>query len=280
SILGDVVRQVAGDAVDLTVLMAAGQDPHTYQASAQDLARIAEAHVIFVNGFGFEEGLLDDLANAASQKAPIVAASTGIEPLEDNADEHEDEHEGDIEAEAAGHEKDPHVWFDVRNVERWTRTIEHGLSTLDPANAETYHANADAYARQLEELDHAIREAVAEIPQERRRLIASHDTFRYFARAYGFDVIGAVIPSVTTGAEPSAADLSHLIEVVEENDVPAIFVENTVNDQLAAVVSEETGVPIYQLYTDALGPPGSEADSYIKLMRANVATLAKALARE
>jgi ABC-type Zn uptake system ZnuABC Zn-binding protein ZnuA len=274
SIVGDVVARVGGDAIDLTVLMQPGQDPHSFQAAARDLARAGEAHVIFVNGFDLEEGLLSDLESAAPG-VPIVPISAGIEPLE-----FEGEHEEEAEEEE-GHEHegtDPHVWFDAHNVEIWTDNVAASLSALDPANAETYEANADSYRAELEALDQFIHDAIEQIPEANRKLVTNHDNFQYFALAYGFEVIGTVLPSFSTNVEPSANDLAGLIRIIRDENVPAIFVETTMAEQLADTVAQETGARVYQLYTDALGPPGSGADSYVGLMRANAETLVEALA--
>jgi ABC-type Zn uptake system ZnuABC Zn-binding protein ZnuA len=287
SIVGDVVSRVGGDAIDLVVLMGPGQDPHTYQTTAQDLVRVENAHVIFVNGFDFEEGLLTDIERVAGE-TPIVPVSAGVDPIragdedhhEDQGDVHADDDQDDHGGEHGhAHDEDPHIWFDVRNVEVWTHNIETVLVQLDPANTELYEANAEAYEEELDELEALIQDMVAQIPEENRKLVTNHDSFSYFARAYGFEVIGAVIPSFTTAAEPSAATLTELIAAVREAEVPAVFVETTANEALARVVAEETGAEVYQLYTDALGVPGSGVDSYIELMRSNLETMLEALGR-
>jgi ABC-type Zn uptake system ZnuABC Zn-binding protein ZnuA len=274
SIVGDVVARVGGEPIDLTVLMQPGQDPHSFQAAARDLASAGEAHVIFVNGFDLEEGLLSDLESAAPG-VPIVPVSAGIKPLE-----FEGEHEEGAE-EVEGHEHggtDPHVWFDAHNVEIWTDNIAATLSALDPANAESYEANADSYRAELEVLDQFILDAIEQIPEANRKLVTNHDNFQYFTHAYGFEVIGTVLPSFSTNVEPSANDLAGLIAVIREEEVPAIFVETTMAEQLADTVAQETGARVYQLYTDALGPAESGAESYVGLMRANAETLVEALA--
>lgn len=278
SIVGDVVAQVGGDAIELETLIAPGQDPHAYQASASALASAANADVIFVNGFGLEEGLLDDLRQAA-RGVPIVPLSAAITPLEGSAHQHEhEEEEHEEEDEAHAGDADPHVWFDPDNVALWATTVADSLGRLDPERAPTFEAQRAAYASDLAALDAEIRDLLAPIPPERRRLVTNHDTFGYFGRAYDFEIVGAIIPNVSTSDEPSAADLSALVERVREAGVPALFVENVANSTLAAVVAEESGTRLYELYTDALGAPGSGADSYLGMMRANAATIAGALA--
>lgn len=280
SIIGDVVRNVAGDAVELTVLMAEGQDPHSYQPTASDLTIASDAHIIFVNGWDLEEGLVADLEGAV-EHGVIVPVSAGIEPLS-GEDHHEDEEEHEDHEEEGDHDEhehlfDPHVWFDVHNVEIWVHNVEEVLGTVDSTNATTYTANAEAYETQLAELEQYIEDGVAQIPEANRKLVTNHDTFHYFANAYGFEIIGTILPGVSTGTEPSAADLTDLITAVQEAGVEAIFVENTVGEGLASVLEEETGAHIYELYTDAVGPVGSDADTYIGMIRANIDILVEAL---
>ncbi len=275
SIIGDVVRNVAGGAVELTVLMVEGQDPHSYQPTASDLTTVSQAHIVFVNGWDLEEGLVADLEGAIGNGV-IVPISAGITPLKgQDGDEHagNSEHDdGDL------HEYDPHVWFDTANVKGWIQTTERVLSTVDEPNAATYAANARAYETEIEALEGYIRDKIDQIPTEQRKLVTNHDTLRYFAHAHGFEIIGTILPGDSTGSEPSAADLTELIESVNRAGVKAVFIENTVGDGLASVLQEETGARVYELYTDAVGPVGSGADSYIGMMKADVDTLVEALA--
>jgi ABC-type Zn uptake system ZnuABC Zn-binding protein ZnuA len=279
SIIGDVVRNVVGDNIELTVLMAEGQDPHSYQPTAADLTIASNAHIVFVNGWDLEEGLVGDL-EGANESGVIVPISAGIEPLEGEGREeeaHEEEGEHAEGEEEHGHLYDPHVWFDVHNVETWVHNVEAVLSTVDSANAETYAANAEAYEAELEALEQYIQEGVAQIPEANRKLVTNHDTFSYFATAYGFEVIGTILPGASTGNEPSAADLTELIAAVQTAGVQAVFIENTVGEGLAGVLNEETGAQVYELYTDAVGPVGSGAETYIGMIRANIDTLVEAL---
>lgn len=285
SIIGDVVAQVGGDEIDLTVLIGPGQDSHSYEPTAQELTAVANAHVIFINGWNLEEGLVDDL-ESIGEDVPVVPISANIEPLtvgeeahDEEGEEHEEEHEDGDEHEHSG--ADPHVWFDIHNVEQWVENVEHALSELDPANADTYQANAAAYAASLTDLEAYAEAQLASIPQENRFLVTNHDAFGYFAEAYGFTVLGAVIPGLSTLAEPSASDLVDLIVEMEEHNVCTIFTETTVNDELAQTVGAELEgcetVQILKLYTEAVGAEGSGADSYIGMFRANVDTFVSGL---
>jgi len=264
SIIGDVVTQVGGEAIDLTMLMAPGQDPHSYQPAAADLAAAADADLIFVNGWGLEEGLVDDLA-AIGDTTPIPV-SAGITPLPAGG-------EGSI--------PDPHVWQDVSLVMRWADTIAAALGAADPTNVAAYAANAAAYRATLAALDDEVRAGTAGIPAERRVLVTNHDTFAYFAAAYDFRVLGAVVPAASTLAEPTAANLTDLARQMAMAGVCSLFVETIANDQLAQALAGELNtceeVRILSLYSDALGPPDSGADSYVGMMRANILTILEGL---
>lgn len=286
SIIGDVVAQVGGETIDLTVLMGPGQDPHSYEPAAQDLTAVANAHIIFVNGWNLEEGLEDDLDNIG-EDVPIATISANIEPLafgEDTHDDHEDgdDHEEEGDEHEHGHSSaDPHVWFSIHNVEQWVENVEHALSALDPANAEVYEANASAYVAELETLEDYAAEQLSQIPEDNRFLVTNHDAFGYFAHEYDLSVLGTVIPGASTVAEPSASDLANLITAMQEHAVCTIFTETTVSDTLAQTVASELSgcdeVQVLKLYTGAVGPEGSGIDSYIGMFRANVDAIASGL---
>ena len=293
SIIGDVVMQVGGQAIDLTILIGPGQDAHSYQPAARDLTAVANAHLILINGWNLEEGLVDDLENIG-EDVPVVPISANIEPIafgddahddhddEHDEGEHEDEHEEDAHEDEHGHSgADPHVWFNIHNVEQWVENIEHLLSELDPANADTYQTNAAAYTTALAELEAYTTTQLDTVPEANRFLVTNHDSFSYFAEEYGFTVLGTVIPSVSTVAEPSASDLVDLITEMEEHNVCTLFTETTVNDDLAQTVAAELNgcetVQVLKLYTGSVGPEGSNIDSYIKLFRANIDTLVSGL---
>lgn len=272
TILGDVVSQVGGEAIDLTVLLPAGIDPHTFQPAPQDLTALSQAGLIFINGAGLETSLSDFLENARGQHQ-IVSASQNIDLHQlEGARAEDSDHD-----ELADDEVDPHVWFDPNNVIVWTQDIEQGLSELDPGNAQVYRTNAEAYRVKLQELHAWINQQVAQIPADNRKLVTDHQVFGYFAERYGFEQIGAVIPSFSTGAEPSAQQIAALEDKIREFNVPAIFVGETVNPDLAEQIASDTGVQLIPLYTGSLTEPGGEADSYIALMRYDVAAIVRGL---
>ncbi len=275
TILGDVVARVGGEAIQLTVLLPVGADPHTYEPRPADLTTIAQAHVLFANGLGLEEFLEPTLRNVGN--VPVVSVSEGIQPRPLEASEHEEESEHKEEESPHPEEGvDPHVWMDVRNVMVWVENIQRALSTLDPGNAPLYAANAAAYRAELESLDAWILEQVAQIPPQNRKLVTNHPVFGYFADRYGFEQVATVYP-ISPGSEPSAREIAELEETIRQFGVPAVFAETTVNPKLAEQVARDTGVRLITLYTGSLGGPGSGAESYVAMMRYNVTAMVDAL---
>ena len=279
SILGDLVKNVGGEAVAVTTLIGPGVDAHTYDPAPADLVVLTTAEVIFENGLGFEPWLDGFLASTQPQGARVVVTK-GITPREAGADAaHEgEEHLEEEDAQEHG-QFDPHVWHDVANVIVMVGNIRDALVAVDPDRAELYEANAAAYIAELEALDASIRDQVATLPEERRILVTSHDTFGYFADAYGFTVLGTALGSLSTEAgDPSARDIAALVEAIAATGVPAIFAENVANPDLMESIAAEAGVALAPpLYTDALGPPGSPGETYIGMMESNVTTIVDAL---
>jgi ABC-type Zn uptake system ZnuABC Zn-binding protein ZnuA len=289
TLIADVVRQVGGDRVTVASLLPVGADPHSYTASPQDLRALNDADAIFLNGLGLEGPLLPILEQLDSD-APRIEVNAQVDlaaEIEEagEEDDHagEEEHAGeedhageDEHAHAAG---DPHTWFDVANVIAWTNTIRDALIQLDPAGAETYTVAADRYTAELTALDQEIRAQVAQLPAERRKLVTDHDEFGYFARAYGFEVIGTVVPSISTLAEPSAQQLAALLDQVRAEGVTAIFISNTVNPGMAQQLAADLGVELVPLYTASLSAADGPASSYPALMRHTTRAIVEALNR-
>ncbi len=262
TIVGDVVRNIGGEAIALTVLLPPGADPHSYEPVPQDLVALAEADLIFINGAGLEAGLEPFLRDARAWRAtPVISVSEGLtlRQLEE---------EGEF---------DPHVWFDPQNVLVWVENIEKALTAADPANAGGYASNARAYKLALQGLDAWIAEQVAQIPLENRKLVTDHLFLGYFADRYGFEYLGAIFPGFSTLAEPSARELAELEEAILRSGVEAIFVGMTVNPALAERLAADTGVKIIFLYTGSLSEPGGQADTYLKLMEYDVSAIVGAL---
>ena len=219
-----------------------------------------------------EEELPDMVIELLMQaQAGTLSPDEVIEEIEHFTEEGEEEHEDE------GHGlEDPHFWFDPIRVQSAVNDIAGRLGALDPDRASDYLANADAYNRELADLDSWTSSRVSEVPESRRLLVTSHDSFGYFALRYGFEVVGVVL-STTTDVEPSSADLAELTHDVEEYNVPAIFGETTVTERLALAVAEESGADLVRLYSGSLGNPGSEAGTYITMVRTNVDRIVAAL---
>jgi ABC-type Zn uptake system ZnuABC Zn-binding protein ZnuA len=298
SIVADVVRNVGGETINLTVLMPPGTDPHAFEPTPRDVAAVADADVVFANGVGLEEFMDSLLASAGAHEGKVIHVSHGLEllafgtehehegePEHEHEGEPEHEHEGEPEHEHEGepeHEHDhsgldPHVWFSPANVEGWVDTIARTLRHADPARAESYTSNAAAYREALHDLDTWVREQVAQIPEANRKLVTDHTAFGYFAHRYGFEQIGAVVPGSSTMAEPSAQELAELEDTIRAHQVPAIFVGTTVNPSLSERVAQDTGTRLVPLYTGSLSEAGGPADTYLNLMRFNTRAMVEAL---
>jgi ABC-type Zn uptake system ZnuABC Zn-binding protein ZnuA len=272
TILGDVVRNVGGDAIDLAVLLPIGADPHSFEPAPADVAAVGDADVVFVNGLGLEQSLAPIFENAGARVAPV---SDGIALIEGAEDAEEPGHEGEEEHEHGA--TDPHTWTDPNNVLVWVDNIERTLRELDPANAETFAANAAAYKAQLQELDAWIHSEVATLAEADRKLVTDHAVFGYFAHRYGFEQTGTVMPGSSTLTEPSAQDIAALEDTLRQAGVRAIFVGNTVNSALSERIADDTGVQLVFVYTDSLSEPGGLASTYLDYMRHNVETFVGAL---
>jgi ABC-type Zn uptake system ZnuABC Zn-binding protein ZnuA len=275
SILGDLVENVGGEKVELTTLVGPNGDAHTFEPAPSDNAELADAEVVFENGLGFEPWL-DDLYASSGSDAARVTVTDPIEPLTVAAEgqgHEEDAHEDEPHAEV-----DPHVWHDVNNAIVMVKSIRDALSEADPKNAATYKRNAKAYIAELEALDADVREEVGSSPEEDRVLFTSHDTFGYFADRYGFEVDTALASASTEVGDPSAGQTAELVKKVERSEVPAIFADNVSDAGVMEGIAAEAGVELAPpLYTDALGEPGSEGGTYVKMVRYNVSTMSEAL---
>ena len=289
--LADIAQNVAGDRLKVAALIPVGVDPHGFEPTPQDVARIAASQALIVNGAGFESWLEDVLANAGGQRAVIVA-SAGLTTREPGSEEaaHEDEDEEHQPGAAAAtpaadehaghhhHEGDPHFWLDPINAIKYTENIRDGLSQADPGGAAIYARNADAYIAKLKELDAWIREQVSQIPAERRLLVTNHESFGYFADRYGFTIVGAVIPSVSTGASPSAQQMAQLVEHIRATGAPAIFLETGTNPQLARQLAQEVGIKVVtELFTHSITEANGPAPTYIDMMKYNVKAIVDGL---
>ncbi|UPJ28311.1 metal ABC transporter substrate-binding protein [Bradyrhizobium sp. CW1] len=257
SILADFVRNVGGDRINLTTLVGADSDVHVYAPAPSDAKRIADAKLVIVNGLGLE-GWLPRLVQSSGSKAQVVIVSAGIAPLK------------------LGSATDPHGWQSVPNAKIYVTDIANALAAVDPDDAEFFRARAKAYLEKLETLDREVRAAVAKIPQERRKVISTHDAFGYFAAEYGVQFIAPL--GVSTETEPSARDIATIIGQIKAQKIPAVFLENISDDRLIRRIAAETGSKVGgTLISDGLTGEKGPAPTYIDMVRHNIKALTSAL---
>ena len=284
TIVGDVVSEIGGDLIDLTVLLPVGTDPHGFDPTPQDVAKLADADVIFANGLGLEE-FLDSMIESAGVENKVVYVSDGIDLLrseehhdEDEGEEHHDEDEGEEHHNEHNHGGiDPHTWFSPLNVMVWIHNIAYALSDVDPDSAQAYAHNEEVYEAELVELDTWIREQVAQIPEDNRNLVTDHSLFTYFADEYSFTQVGALIPGYSTVSEPTAQELAQIEDAIEDLNVKAVFVGYTVNPVLGERVADDTGTELVFVYTGALSETDGAAATYLHYMRYNTTAFVNAL---
>ena len=264
SILGDFAQNIGGDKIDLVTLVGLGSDVHEFEPSPSDLERLLDAAVIIENGLGLETWL-NQLYQSSGSKALRVVAGAGITTRQMMEDGQE--------------ETDPHIWQDVTNAITMAQNIRDGLVKADPPNALAYQANADAYSAELVALDKEIMGEVAGLPSDSRKLVTSHDALGYFANHYGFEIIGSLLGTVATASgDPSAQDFAQLVSDIRATGVKAVFVESVSNPTNMEHLAKEAGVTIGpELYTDSLGPEGSEGTTYLAAMRYNAKSIVSAL---
>jgi zinc/manganese transport system substrate-binding protein len=257
SILGDFARNVGGDRVNVTTLVGPNSDVHVYTPAPADAKKIADAKLVIINGLGLE-GWLPRLVQSSGSKATIIVATTGIAPRK------------------LGSDADPHAWQSVANAKIYVANIRDALGAADPAGAAATRANADAYLAKLDTMDREVREAIARIPEARRKVISSHDAFGYFAAAYGIAFIAP--QGVSTESEASARDIAAIITQIRTGKIPAVFLENISDPRLMNRISAETGAKIGgTLYSDSLTGEKGDAPTYIELVRHNIKALTSAL---
>jgi ABC-type Zn uptake system ZnuABC Zn-binding protein ZnuA len=261
--LGDIAQNVAGSRLKVETLLPLTVDPHEFQPTPQDAIKIAESQVFIVNGLGYETWLTKTLENSGGQRL-VVVASTGLSPDPDPSGEHTD--------------GDPHMWMNPLNVIRYAENIRAGLIQADPGGKDTYTANAQAYIAQLNGLDQWVKTEVASLPSEKRLLVTNHDALGYFSEAYGFKVVGAVIPSVTNEASPSAQQMATLIDTIKSSGAPAIFLDFGENQNLAQQIASESGAKVVtDLYVETISAPDGPAATYIEMIKHDVSTIVEAL---
>ncbi|MGL3107177.1 metal ABC transporter solute-binding protein, Zn/Mn family [Bradyrhizobium sp. BR 1432] len=257
SILADFVHNVGGERINLTTLVGADSDVHIYTPAPSDAKRIADANLVIVNGLGLE-GWLPRLVQSSGSKATVVTASAGITPLK------------------LGSAADPHAWQSIPNAKVYVTDIADALAAAAPDDADVFRAQAKAYLEKLETLDREVREAVAKIPVERRKVISTHEAFGYFSAEYGIQFIAPL--GVSTETEPSARDIAAIIGQIKVQKIPAVFLENISDNRLIRRIAAETGAKVGgTLISDGLTGEKGPAPTYIDMVRHNIKALTSAL---
>lgn len=267
--IADMAENVGGDRVQVTGLMGPGVDPHLYTASEGDVNRLRQADVIFYNGLHLEAQMANVLERMGENGRTTAAVTDGIDP---DALLRPPEFEGAF---------DPHVWFDVTLWMTAVEEVQETLAEVDPEHADTYRRNADAYLSELQALQQYVQEQAARVPPEQRVLVTAHDAFNYFGQAYGFEVRG--LQGISTAAEAGTRDVQNLAAFIAERRIPAVFIESSVPQRnieavQAAVQAQGFEVEIGgELFSDAMGNPGTPEGTYVGMVRHNVDTIVSAL---
>jgi ABC-type Zn uptake system ZnuABC Zn-binding protein ZnuA len=253
--VADFVREVGGERVAVDQILPVSADPHDYEPRPSDARALAGADVVIRSG-GDLDAWLSDLVDAAGGDAEQVTLLDAVDGLDD----------------------DPHWWQDPRNVVRASDRIRAALSAADPDGSKQYDRQAGDYEQRVEQLDAAIAACMSRIPAQRRKLVTNHDAFAYFARRYDIDVLGSILPSLSTSAQPSAGDVRELVATIRREKVGTVFPESALSQRLEAAVARESGAEVGPaLYADALGPKGSPGATYLQAMAHDAAAIADGL---
>jgi zinc/manganese transport system substrate-binding protein len=272
NLLGDVVRNVAGDDARVEVLMPLGVDPHDFEPSSRQAGRVVEADLVVANGLGLEEGLEDVIDAARGDGALVLEVAELVDPLrfaeQDAGDDGGEDEPGDL---------DPHVWMDPIRMAQAARLIADRLADID--SSVDWEARAETYAAQLEAAHERIDALLSAVPSDRRLLVTNHEALGYFASRYGFEVVGVVIPGGSTLAEPGSEELAALVALIDELNIQAVFAESTEPSTLARAIADEADHPVtvVTLRTESLGEPGSPAGTLIGMLEENARLIADAL---
>ena len=256
ALFADLIRQVGGERAQVTALVPAGADPHTYEPVPSKLVDVSEADLVLINGVGLEETLMDVIKNNVRGGAPITEMSAGLQVLEAGG-------------QGTGN---PHLWLNVRYAMHYVEVARDALIQVDPAGEAEYGVNAQKYLVELEDLDRQVEQSISSIPAERRKLVTFHDAFPYLADRYGLDLVGVAIRS--PGQEPSAGEVADLARKISAENVPAVFKEPQFNARVLELAAKDAGVEVCSLYSDAFQ---GDVDSYVKLMQFDASELVRCL---
>ena len=255
SFLADIARQVGGERTQVDGLIPAGLDPHSFEPTPREMAKVADCDLLIISGAGLEEWLKGIFTNIGGSKK-IIEASAGLHS--DNGD--------------------PHFWLDPNNVITYVDNIRDALTSIDPQGKTAYSSNAENYIQQLRQLDSWIKDQVSQVAPAQRLLVTNHETLGYFAARYGFQIIGSLIPSFSTDASPSAQQLAQLTDVIRSTTARAIFIDVGNNPQLADQIASETKAKVVtELYSESLSTADGPASTYLAMMKYNVAIIVSAL---
>ena len=255
SFLADITKNVSGTRLEIDTLIPLGLDPHSFEPSPGDVAKITESDILIINGAGFEEWL-EDIITGANEKIIIVECSKGLK----------------------NRKGDPHFWLDPNLVKVYVQNIRDALIESDPQGKDLYNKNAEEYTARLIELDRWIAEAVKKIPEDKRLLVTNHESFGYYADRYGFKVIGTIIPGSSSASSPSAKEISELIEKIKATGAKAIFLETGSDPKIANQIARETNIKIVtELYTHSITEPDGPAPTYIDMIEFNTNEIVESL---
>lgn len=262
SIFADMATNIAGGELEVQNIVPIGGDPHLYEPTPGDAQKVAEADLILKNGLTFE-GWLNELIENSGTKAKVVTITEGIEA---------------ISSEKYKNSTDPHAWMDAQHGLAYIENVKNALVALDPDNADIFEFNYKIYRQQLEDLDLFIQNEILKIPEAQRILITSHDAFQYYGRRYGIQLES--ILGTSTDAEEQTSDIIRLNKVIQASQVPAIFVESTINPKLLKQIAKDNDIVIGgELYADSLGDEQSPASTYIDMLKHNTTVIVKALSQ-
>ena len=262
SILADMVKQVGGDRVTAQNIIPIGAGPEDYQPTPQDAQTIAQPDIVFFNGHGLEEWLDDLFKSAGKQGQPQIAVSEDLQAVDVGS--------------ADFKEGNPHFWMDATYGAKYVEKIRDGLIQIDPAGKEAYMQRADAYSKELLALNDQLKQQAATLPADARKMVTNHDAFPYFAKEYGFTIVGNVLGNPE--AEPSAGEFAQLVKKIKDEHVKAVFSESQFSPKLTKSIADEAGVQVVSnLYTDTLGDDASGVTSYADMLRYDMKTIVDAL---
>jgi zinc/manganese transport system substrate-binding protein len=265
SVLGDMVRQVGGERVEVTSFVGPNGDAHVYEPTPGDTRTLAAAPILVVNGLGLE-GWMSRLEKSSGFKGTVVTATTGVKTRQMEEEEHGSTHKI----------TDPHAWQSLANGRIYVRNILAGLIAADPAGKDAYEANAKKFLAEIDEVEKLVRDSIAKLPPGHRKIITTHDAFGYFGATYGMEFIAP--EGVSTDSEASAKDVAKIIRQIKAEKVPAVFLENVTDHRLLDQIAHETGAKLGgTLYSDALSEANGPAATYLDMFRHNIRTLAAAL---